>query len=143
MIAYRYNYSLSSTKTPKKWQNDPKAKKTQQKDLSGCVCYNFFEELRNMMEETTLLSGRYKLLNPIGSGGMAVVYKALDEMLERTVSVKILREDYSNDSDFANVSGRKPKRQPIYRIRISSQYTISALMMTRSLSFLSLSMART
>jgi eukaryotic-like serine/threonine-protein kinase len=52
------------------------------------------------MEETTLLSGRYKLLNPIGSGGMAVVYKALDEMLERTVSVKILREDYSNDSDF-------------------------------------------
>jgi serine/threonine-protein kinase len=31
---------------------------------------------------------------------MAVVYKALDEMLERTVSVKILREDYSNDSEF-------------------------------------------
>lgn len=52
------------------------------------------------MEETTLLSGRYKLLNPIGSGGMAVVYKALDEMLERIVSVKILREDYSNDSEF-------------------------------------------
>lgn len=54
------------------------------------------------MEEKTLLSGRYKLLHPIGSGGMAVVYKALDEMLERTVSVKILREDYSNDRDFRN-----------------------------------------
>jgi len=52
------------------------------------------------MQETTLLSGRYKLLHPIGSGGMAVVYKALDEMLERTVSVKILREDYSEDADF-------------------------------------------
>ena len=52
------------------------------------------------MDETTLLSGRYKLLHPIGSGGMAVVYKALDEMLERIVSVKILREDYSNDSEF-------------------------------------------
>jgi eukaryotic-like serine/threonine-protein kinase len=52
------------------------------------------------MEEKTLLSGRYKLLHPIGSGGMAVVYKALDEMLERIVSVKILREDYSNDTDF-------------------------------------------
>lgn len=52
------------------------------------------------MQETTLLSGRYKLLHPIGSGGMAVVYKALDEMLERTVSVKILREDYSDDADF-------------------------------------------
>ena len=52
------------------------------------------------MEEKTLLSGRYKLLHPVGSGGMAVVYKALDEMLERTVSVKILREDYSDDSEF-------------------------------------------
>jgi len=52
------------------------------------------------MEEKTLLTGRYKLLHPIGSGGMAVVYKALDEMLERTVSVKILREDYSSDRDF-------------------------------------------
>jgi serine/threonine-protein kinase len=52
------------------------------------------------MDEKTLLSGRYKLLQPIGSGGMAVVYKAIDEMLERTVSVKILREDYSSDRDF-------------------------------------------
>jgi len=52
------------------------------------------------MDENTLLNERYKLLHPIGSGGMAVVYKALDEMLERIVSVKILREDYSNDRDF-------------------------------------------
>ncbi|NLN70774.1 MAG: serine/threonine protein kinase [Chloroflexi bacterium] len=52
------------------------------------------------MEELTLLSGRYKLLQPIGSGGTAVVYKALDEMLERIVSLKILREDYSDDSGF-------------------------------------------
>ncbi|MFU8826029.1 MAG: protein kinase domain-containing protein [Brevefilum sp.] len=52
------------------------------------------------MEEQILLSGRYKLLNPLGSGGMAVVYKSWDEMLERTVSVKILREDYSADSEF-------------------------------------------
>ncbi len=53
-----------------------------------------------MMEETALLNNRYRLEQPIGSGGMAVVYKAIDEMLERTVSVKILREDYSGDNDF-------------------------------------------
>jgi serine/threonine-protein kinase len=52
------------------------------------------------MDSISLLRGRYKLLELIGSGGMAVVYKALDEMLERVVSVKILREDYSNDSEF-------------------------------------------
>ena len=52
------------------------------------------------MTEPTLLNSRYKLLHPLGTGGMAVVYKAKDLMLERTVAIKVLREDYSQDASF-------------------------------------------
>ena len=47
-----------------------------------------------------LLDGRYELLEPIGIGGMAVVYKARCHRLNRLVAVKILKEEYSKDADF-------------------------------------------
>jgi eukaryotic-like serine/threonine-protein kinase len=52
------------------------------------------------MLDTMLLNDRYQLHEKLGSGGMAEVYRAYDLTLERTVSVKILREHFTSDADF-------------------------------------------
>ena len=48
----------------------------------------------------TLIKGRYRLVAQQGSGGMAVIYKAIDQDLERTVALKILRPSLTNDEEF-------------------------------------------
>lgn len=48
----------------------------------------------------TCLKGRYLIGEVIGKGGMAVVYKAYDFRSGRTVAVKVLREQYSQDEEF-------------------------------------------
>jgi len=47
-----------------------------------------------------LLNNRYRLEKPLGRGGMAVVFQARDLMLERTIAVKILRENFSRSPAF-------------------------------------------
>ncbi len=46
------------------------------------------------------LNGRYQLISVVGSGGMAQVYKARDNVLGRIVAVKLLREQYTGDGQF-------------------------------------------
>ena len=53
-----------------------------------------------MMSSPSLLSNRYQIEGRIGSGGMAEVYRARDLTLERTVAIKLLREDFSQDPAF-------------------------------------------
>jgi eukaryotic-like serine/threonine-protein kinase len=52
------------------------------------------------MEEGRVLNNRYQLLERIGTGGMADVFRARDLMLERTVAIKVLHEHYSNEQGF-------------------------------------------
>jgi len=48
-----------------------------------------------------VLDGRYEIIDRAGRGGMATVYKAKDRRLDRIVAVKIMREDFEDDPEYA------------------------------------------
>ena len=50
--------------------------------------------------EGKLIGNRYEILEIIGKGGMATVYKAQDQILKRYVAVKVLREEFTTDEEF-------------------------------------------
>lgn len=48
------------------------------------------------------LNDRYKIIEKIGTGGMALVYKAHDNVLDRDVAIKVLREAFDNESSIVS-----------------------------------------
>ncbi|HVN14134.1 MAG TPA: protein kinase [Anaerolineales bacterium] len=52
------------------------------------------------MQEGELLNNRYQLLERLGYGGMADVFRARDVMLDRYVAIKVLRKDYTENEGF-------------------------------------------
>lgn len=57
----------------------------------------------------TVLKGRYEIIRPIGSGGMAKVYLAHDLLLDRSVAVKMLRDQFLTDKELLAQFRREAK----------------------------------
>lgn len=53
-----------------------------------------------MLEIGSFLSDRYEILSKAGAGGMSDVYKAKDHILSRFVAIKVLKQEFSEDSSF-------------------------------------------
>src|SRR5258708_17986419 len=57
-------------------------------------------EEKTQPEPIEVLGDRYQLQDPIGKGGMAIIYRGRDMRMDRVVAIKLLREVYSTDAKF-------------------------------------------
>src|SRR4051795_2532760 len=57
---------------------------------------------RDLAEIGTVLGGRYRVMELLGQGGMARIYRGHDNQLDRDVAIKILRPEYGRDPDFGS-----------------------------------------
>ncbi|EPD78702.1 Stk1 family PASTA domain-containing Ser/Thr kinase [Atopobium sp. oral taxon 199] len=68
-----------------------------------------------------MLGGRYQVQDKIGTGGMATVYRGQDEVLGRTVAIKMMLPQYANDPSFA----ARFKQEAQAAAALSSPYIVS------------------
>ena len=101
-----------------------------------------YDELRQRLTRT--LAGRYAVAELLGAGGMAAVFRAQDLALERTVAIKVLPPDLSNDDHLvsrfqqeAKIAAKldHPNIIPIYRVESESglNYFVMKFVAGRSL----------
>ena len=72
------------------------------------------------MMEPDVLGQRYEIIEHVGSGGMADVYKAHDRILDRIVAVKILHAQLASDEEFLRRFQQEAQGAAAFPIRISS-----------------------
>ncbi len=55
-----------------------------------------------ILEKNRIINDRYKIIEKIGIGGMAIVYKAKDIQLDRDITFKVLKQEFIEDEEFIN-----------------------------------------
>ncbi|MBQ5485002.1 MAG: serine/threonine protein kinase, partial [Lachnospiraceae bacterium] len=55
-----------------------------------------------MLTNGTFLGNRYEIIEKIGTGGMSDVYRAKDHSLSRDIAIKVLKQEFANDSAFVS-----------------------------------------
>ncbi len=56
--------------------------------------------MTNDMQSAPVLGNRYRLIHQVGKGGMALVYQGYDQLLERPVAVKLMKQDFAEKTEF-------------------------------------------